>query len=245
MKSVFKAFPFAFKMIFSDPVNILLAVVPTVISLAIYLLAIAGIYRNSDFLASFLRNYVAGPDQATILANILTAILIIFVFFLMSWTFVLAIGIVSSPFNSLLSARIEQKLVQRIIMDDDHQHALIELKKSFGDTLKNEFKKIALLALVGLFVLVLNLIPLLYPVAAFLIASLLAVQFVDYSWSRHNLSVSACLKDVMSNILPYSLGGAIFLTMVAIPFVNALLPSLATSYFTVLWLSRHKKIEIP
>lgn len=164
---------------------------------------------------------------------------------MISWTFVLAVGIVSSPFNFLLFARIKQKLVQRIILDEDHQHALIEVKKSFGDTLKNEFKKTALLALVGSFALVLNLIPLLYPVAAFLIASLLAVQFVDYSWSRHNLSVAACLKDVMSNMLPYSLSGAIFLAMASSPFVNALVPSLAISYFKVLWPSRHKKIEIP
>lgn len=242
MKSIFRSFPLAAKMILTDPVNFVLAFIPTLIALAIYLFTIVGIYRNSDRFVSMFRGYIYTADQATILAKILTAILIIFVFFLMSWTFVLVVGIIAAPFNSLLSARIEEKLTSNRIMDEDHQHALQEVKSSMSQTFKNEFKKIGLLIVVGSFAFVLNLIPFLYPVAAFLIATLLAVQFVDYSWSRHNMPVSSCLKDVTVNIVPYFLSGVVFLALVAVPLVNAIVPAFATSYFTVLWLDRNKKI---
>lgn len=244
MKDIVKSFPVAVKMIMTDPVNFVLAVIPTLISLAIYLFSITAIYRNSDRLSSWFRGYVHTPEQATIIAKVLTAILIIFVFFIMSWTFVLVVGIIAAPFNSLLSARIEQKLVQRIIMDESQGHALQEVKSSLSQTFKNEFKKLAFLACAGAFAFVVNLIPVLYPVGVFMIATLLAVQFVDYSWSRNNLHFSSCLTDVAKNIIPYFLSGVIFLALVAIPIVNAFVPALATSYFTVLWLRRQKKIEI-
>lgn len=244
MKGVLKAFPVALRMILTDPVNFVLAVIPTIISLAIYLFTITGIYRNSDRVASWFRGYVYTADQATIVARILTAVLIIFVFFLMSWTFVLVVGMISAPFNSLLSARIEQKLVQRIIMDEDQKHALNEVRGSLARTFKNEFKKLIFLAGLAALTFVINLIPLLYPLGVFLVALLLAIQFVDYSWSRHNFHFLACLADCSRNALVYFLGGAIFLGLVAIPLINAFVPALATSYFTVLWLSRNQHIDL-
>jgi uncharacterized protein involved in cysteine biosynthesis len=242
MKSMVRAFPLALKMILTDPINFILALIPTFIALLIYLMTIAGIYRNSDRMVSLFRGYIFTADQATILAKLLTAILIIFIFFLMSWTFVLVVGIISAPFNSLLSSRIEEKLTSHRIMTEDQKHALKEMKSDMAKTFKNEFKKVALLALVGGFAFALNLIPFLYPLAVFLIATLLAVQFIDYSWSRHDIALSLCLKDLTLNIVPYFLSGIIFLGMVAIPLVNAFVPAFATSYFTVLWLDRNKKI---
>lgn len=243
MKGVIKSFPLALKMIFTDPVNFVLSLFPTVIALAIYMFTIVTVYRNSDRFVSFFRGYIYTADQATILAKILTAILIIFLFFIMSWTFVVVVGIISAPFNSLLSSRIEEKLTSRVIMDEDQKHAIEQVKRTMAATFQNEFKKLIVLGCVAGFAFVMNMIPLLYPVGVFLVATLLAVQFVDYSWSRHNMHFTDCLKDTMKNILPYSTGGAIFLALVAIPIVNAFVPAFATSYFTVLWLIRQRKIE--
>lgn len=243
MKSVFRSFPLAVKMIVTDPVNFVLAIFPTIIALSIYLFTIIGLYRNSDRLVLFFRGYIYDADQATFLARTLTAILIIFMFFIMSWTFILVVGIISAPFNSLLSARIEQKLVQRVIMDEDQNHAMSEIKSSLKQTFKNELKKVFVLAIAAGLAFVLNVFPIFYPLAVFIIATLFAVQFVDYTWSRHNLHFQSCMIDTFKNIIPYSLSGFIFLGLVAIPLVNAFVPALATSYFTVLWLHRQKKIE--
>lgn len=242
MKDIIRSFPLAFKVIITDPVNFILSVIPTLMALAIYLMTIFLIYTNSHQLVNFFKGYIYTADQATILAKILTAVLIIFLFFVMSWTFVIVVGIISAPFNSILSSRIEQKLTQRVAMDEDHNHALEIVRKSWKATLSNEFKKFSLLLIAAGVAFLLNLFPPFYPLAVFLIALLLSVQFIDYSWSRHNFPLSMCLKDIVKNIIPYSLSGAIFLGLVAIPVVNALIPAFATSYFTVLWLYRQKKL---
>ena len=244
MSGIFKSFPVAIKMIITDPVNFVLSLFPTMIALAIYLFTIITVYNHSESFVQYFRGYIYTTDQATILAKIVTAILIIFLFFVMSWTFVIVVGIISAPFNSLLSARIEQKLVQRIIMDESQAHAMAEVKSGMMETFRNELKKLGFLVIVGGLAFVLNMFPLFYPVGVFLFATLLAVQFVDYSWSRHDMSFGECLKDIFKNIIPFSISGAIFLALVAVPIVNAFVPALATSYFTVLWLHRHKKIQL-
>lgn len=244
MKGIFKSFPMAFKMILTDPVNLVLSIFPTLIALTLYLFTIVTAYRNSDRLVSFFRGYIYTSDQATFLATLLTGILMIFIFFVMSWTFVIFVGIIAAPFNSLLSSRIEQKLVQKVYMDEDQSKALAQVKLGMGQTFKNEAKKLIFIGIVAVLAFILNLFPLFYPLGIFLVAILVAVQFVDYSWSRRNMHFGDCLKDVMKNIVPYSISGAIFLLLVAIPIVNAFIPALATSYFTVLWLYRQKKIEL-
>lgn len=243
MKDIIRSFPLALKVIITDPVNFILSVIPTLMALAIYLMTIFFIYTNSHQLVSFFKGYIYTADQATLLAKILTAVLIIFLFFVMSWTFVILVGILSAPFNSLLSSRIEQKLTQRVAMDEDHTHAMVVVKNSMKATLVNELKKFILLLLAAGVAFLLNLFPPFYPLAVLLIAILLSVQFLDYSWSRHNLPLSLCLKDIFKNIIPYSLSGAIFLGLVAIPLVNAIIPAFATSYFTVLWLYRQNKLD--
>lgn len=243
MSGTLKAFPVAIKAILTDPVNFVLSLFPTLIAFFTYAFTITFIYRNSDRLSSLLRGYIYTADQATLISRILTAVLIIFIFFVMSWTFVIVVGIISAPFNSLLSSRIEQKFVSKIIMDENQTHALDSVKKSMAQTFKNEFKKLIFLVCVGIAAFLLNMFPVFYPVGVLLVATLLAVQFLDYSWSRHNWNFSLCMKDIFKNIIPYSFGGMIFLALVAIPVVNAFVPSLATSYFTILWLYRQKKID--
>lgn len=243
MNGILKSFPLALKMIFTDPVNFVLSLFPTIIALGLYLFTVVIVYNNTDNFVSVFRGYIYTQDQATILGKILAGILIVFLFFIMSWTFVIVVGIISAPFNSLLSARIEEKLTSRTIMDEDQKHAIEKVKSSMAATFKNEFKKVVVLAALAGVAFVLNLFPVFYPVGIFIVATLLAVQFVDYSWSRHDMHFGACVKDAFSNIIPYSIGGFIFLALVAIPIVNAFIPAFATSYFTVLFLYRQKKID--
>lgn len=241
MGSTFKALPTAFRMIFKDPVNLLLAIFPTVIALALYLFTIVTIYRESDRIIPMLRGYVYSPEQATFLAKVLTAVLIIFIFFVMSWTFVIVVGIIAAPFNSMLSSRIEKKLTQQI-EGPDKKETMKRIGQSLGQTFKNELKKLIFIGIVAVVAFLLNLFPLFYPVGIFLVAVLLSVQFIDYSWSRHEMHFGACLKDVTVNIIPYSLSGFVFLLLVTVPIINAFIPAFATSYYTVLWLNRQKKI---
>lgn len=241
MIAMFKSIPLAFRMIFRDPVNIFLALIPTLIALALYLLTIMAVFNNSDRFISIFRGYIYTADQASILAKILTAVLVIFIFFLMSWTFVIVVGIIAAPFNSMLSSRIEKSLLQHTV-NPDRKEALQKIGQGLGQTFKNELKKLIFIAVVAALAFVLNFVPILYPVGVFLVAVLLSVQFLDYSWSRHDLHFGACVKDTMLNIIPYSLSGFFFLLLVTVPIINAFIPALATSYYTVLWLQRQNKI---
>jgi CysZ protein len=231
----------ALRLITLDPINLFLAVVPTAIALFLYFFVVAWIFKRADYLGLLVMEYLPSKDTAGVIGIILTGILILFVFLVMSWTFVIVVGIIASPFNSMMSARIETMLAGKVV-GEDQKKTIEEMAKGLGKTLKNEIKKLVFIALVAAFAFVLNILPLFSPVAVFLVSILFAVQFVDYSWSRHDLGPGACLSDVTRNIIPYSLSGFLFLLLVTIPIMNAFVPAIATSYFTVLWLKKQKKI---
>ncbi len=236
-----KSFSFALGMIFRDPINLLLAIIPTLMAIAIYILTIVSIYRNSDRFVSMFRGYIYTADQASLLAKVLTGILIIFIFFLMSWTFIVVVGIIAAPFNSMLSSRIEDKLCGKKL-DNDKSRTMKEMAGELGATFKNEMKKLILIVCMAGFAFVLNFFPLFYPVGLCILAILLSIQFIDYSWSRNNVTFGKCMNDVFKNIIPYTLSGLVFLMLVSIPLVNTLVPAFATSYYTILWLHRQNKI---
>jgi CysZ protein len=241
MMGVFRSLPLSFKAVFKDPINVSLVIFPTLIALALYIFAIVSIFKNADYLGAIIHNYIPEPQTAGWVGRLLTALLIIFVFLLMSWTYVIVVGIIAAPFNSMLSERIEDRLVGKKV-EDDRSRTFKEVFHDLGGTFKNEIKKLFFIVLLSLVALFLNLFPLFYPLGIFLIALLLAVQFVDYSWSRHEMHWGACLKDVTQNMVPYALSGFFFLLLVTVPIINAFVPAMATSYYTVLWLYRQKKI---
>lgn len=231
----------ALRLITRDPVNLFLAVIPTAIALLLYLFLIAWVFQHADYFSVLLMDYLPSKDAASWIGKIFTGILVLFVFLLMSWTFVIVVGLIASPFNSMLSSRIETILAGRPV-GEDRQKTLTAMARGLGATLVNEIKKLVFIILVAAFAFVMNFFPLFYPIGIFLVALLFAVQFVDYSWSRHEMGAGACFRDVLQNIIPYSLSGFLFLLLVSIPIINAFIPAVATSYFTVLWLKRQKKI---
>lgn len=238
-----KLLPLSLRLIFKDPINLLLAIIPTLLALSIYIFFIVLIFKNSDYFGVLLHDWIPNPQTAGWVGKLITAIFIIFMFLVMSWTFVLFSGIISAPFNSLLSARIEEKLAG-LTPTSDAKQSFSTILKGLGKTFINETKKIIFVIVLTGLAFVLNLFPLFYPVGLFLLALVLSIQFVDYSWSRHDMSFSQCVGDIFKNIFSYGGYGLVFLVLITIPLINALIPALGTSFFTVLWLSRQKKITL-
>lgn len=236
-----KILPLSLRLIFKDPINLLLAIIPTILALSIYIFFIVLIFKNSDYFGVFVQDWIPDPQTAGWVGKLITAIFIIFMFLIMSWTFILLAGIISAPFNSLLSYRIEQKLINAPI-SNDAKKSFSMLLKSLGATFVNEAKKLIFILALTALAFILNIFPLLYPVGIFILALVLAIQFVDYSWSRHDLTFSQCVGDLFKNIFSYGGYGLVFLVMITIPLINALVPALATSFFTVLWLKRQKRL---
>lgn len=241
MKGTFESFPRAARLILRDPINFLLALIPTLLALSIYILAITMIFRHSDQFGLLLQSYLPDPSYAGWIGKILTVIFVIFIFLLMSWTYVIVVGIIAAPFNSMLSARIEDIMLGKRL-DENKGRTFSQLVRNLGSTFKAEFLKLFFILLLTGLAFLLNLFPFFYPIGVFILAVLVSVQFVDYSWARHELSFGACVKDVFRNLIPYSVGGLFFLLLTAIPILNALVPAFGTSYFTVLWLRRQGRI---
>lgn len=224
------------KMLVKDKVNFLLAFAPVAVGLVLYYFLGSWIYESAMTQGSALiDSYVTKDSLGSVLYWLAAAILTVMLFFLVNWTFVLVVTLIASPFNDLLSLRIENHLKGK---------TNLELAPSFAGLLPkiiyialNEFKKIALIVLFTVLSLIFGYIPFLAPIAIFIAVMLLASEFLDYSWSRHDIEFKKCFQDLRRNTVGYGVGGGIFFMIVSVPLINLIVPSLATSYFTMLWVN--------
>jgi CysZ protein len=235
INNAFAAFSPSVNMIFKNKVNLILAVIPVIIGILLYWFAGSAIYEAVMGQGQELINeYIKEGTWGAIVYYLVAAIFSIMLFFIVNWTFVLVVALLASPFNDLLSERIEN------IMKGD---ATLNLTDSMGRVGKNifkvifvEIKKILLIMGLTLISVIFGYIPFLTPISIMIAILLLAVEFLDYSWSRHEMTFGECLSDIKKNLMGYLLGGGFFFILVSIPVVNLIVPSLATSYFTTLWL---------
>src|SRR5690606_26943661 len=92
-------------------------------------------------------------------------------YFMISWTFVLVISILASPFNEVMSARVE-----RLVIDEAPQ----EVGTSFSNMFKkiffiiaNEVKKVMIIITFSLIAFVFSFFPIFFPISVFISALLL------------------------------------------------------------------------
>ena len=105
----------------------------------------------------------------------------------------------------------------------------------------NELKKVLIIAALTLVAAALSFFPVFAPIGLVMSAWLLAVQFVDYSWARHQWRVGQCLKDSVSHVFSYSLSGVFFMLLMALPGINLLAIPIAVIYFTLLWAEKNQQ----
>ena len=242
MKDVFSTWPVALRFIFKDPVNFILFLIPALLSVLIYI--VAGYYfltSSLDWAQALIFKYVVSKNNSMFIYYVVTGLLMFLFYLLVSWTFILLIGILSAPFNDVISRRIEQKL-RGSVVSGDRSRTMKEVFGGLWRTLINEFKKVLVILVITLLATVLNFIPVLYPVVLVLLALLMSSQYLDYSWSRHDMPAGQCFKDLLKFAPSYALSGMIFLVLIAVPFINALVPAIATSYYTVLWNKRQLRM---
>src|SRR5689334_16060038 len=106
MKGIIHNFPVALRMILKDPINLFLAVIPSAIALALYILGVITVLNNTHVVSGFVGQYVQNSETTQWISHVVTALMVIFVFLLMNWTFVIVVGLIAAPFNSMLSSRI-------------------------------------------------------------------------------------------------------------------------------------------
>lgn len=234
MKELFSSYTMARRYLFADKINFMLAMVPVLIGIAVYVLLGGWVFQSvipmgEEWVSSYFVNDTLGDIFYYMIVGLMT----VFIYLLVSWTMVLIISLIASPFNDLISARIERKV--RGKNPEDISKGFAGLIGKLFKTLFNEIKKVIMIIFLTLIAFALNLLPILVPVAFIMTAILFAIQFVDYSWSRHDMHSKECFRDARKNWIPYAISGSGFLLIATIPIVNLFLPSYATSYYTVLW----------
>lgn len=242
MKDVFSAMPLAFRHLFKDPVNFILFLIPGILAVVLYLIAGAYALKNGlSFTEVLINKYVISKNANLIIYYLVSGLMTFLFFILVSWTFIIIIGILAAPFNSVISDRIEKKM-RGDLVSKDQSKGISSVFTGIGRTLWNEVKKLFIILLFTVLAMALNFVPILLPVAMILLALIMSAQFLDFSWSRHDLSAGQCVKDITSHLFSNIVSGLMFLLLVAVPIINALVPALATSYYTVLWIKRQQKL---
>lgn len=229
----------AVRNIAKDRVNFVMALIPTLIGLVLFYFAGSWIYETvMGEGRELIDQYVSKESWGSVLYFLAASVLTVMLFFMVNWTFVLVVTLIASPFNDILSSRIEKKMRGGTPLDLGESFARLLSRIFF--TLFNEIKKISFIIVMSVLSFVFGYIPILTPVSVFLAVLLLSIEFLDYSWSRHDMKFGDCVRDLKTNWVGYSFGGAFFFIVVSVPLINLVVPSLATSYFTTLWVKNHE-----
>lgn len=228
------SFKEAIRYILKDKVSFILALIPILIGLAIFILVGVGMFSTMQGIGNeYIAKYLGEGTFGDIVTWIVKIILTILLYYIINITFVMVLSIIASPFNDMLSNRIEKQILGLELpsFSDSMKGSISNLMA----TLVTESKKVVIILGISLFAVVLGLIPILTPVSFLLSAIVLSTEFIDFSWSRHNMTFKECRTEYRQNFFGYSFGGLFFMFLVSIPLINIIVPAYGTSYFTVLW----------
>ena len=230
----------AISIMFKDKLILFLSSIPFFIGIVLYFFMGTKLYQfivvqRQEQVKSFLSEGV----QSQIALSILFILFMGILFFIVNWTFVMMVSILAAPFNDAISSLVEKRYTA--LNMTDQSFSWNNLFRCFFKTIWNEIKKISLLMILTLMAIALSFFPLMTPLSFLLSGLLLAIQFIDYSWSRHQWKVGQCAKDAMRNIFSYTFGGSFFMLIMALPIINLLAITLAVIYFTLLWADKNLK----
>ncbi len=232
----------ALKMFKEDKWISIFSLVPILIGAAFYYFL--GSYIYGDVLnmgKDWIETSVNSNGWTSFLYYIMVGILTIGFYFLLSWTFVLVVSGIASPFNDIVSSRVEKVLAGEV--PESVGESLSRMSLRFVSTLINEAKKIAFIMVLSILALIVSFIPMLAPVGVVISAILLAVGFLDYSWSRHKMHFRDCVNDVRKHLFSYGIMGGVFLALISIPILNLFLLPFGVVYFTVLFTDKNLGIK--
>ena len=182
----------------SDKKIMLFSIIPVLIGFICYYFLGSFLFGELEVLAKeYVSNYVEVTGWGeTILQWVIGFLIAVFV----NFTFFIFVSVIASPFNDLISERIE--VIYKL---DPEGITISQMIKKIPSTLFNEAKKISLIILISMGNLVIGIFA---PPLAFILTGLLfAVSFVDYSWSRRELSPKECISEIKQGFLAYMLGG--------------------------------------
>ena len=238
VKKMILSFSEVFDIFRKDKMIILFSLLPIIIGIVLF--STVGAYIYTDGLSwgeKLIGEYISGETWGTFIKYILVALVTAGFYFLLSFFFVLIVSVIASPFNDIISKRTETILIGQKTESIDS--SLKWMLTNFFKTIINEVKKISMIVIISLLALIMSFIPFLIPVGIILSSILMAVTFLDYSWSRHELSFRGCMLDTKKNVLLYGTSGAFFLISISIPLINLFALPIGVIYFTILYVKNN------
>lgn len=234
MKNVVISFKESFDIMRKDKLILLFSFVPVFIGLMLYYFLGQLIFTDLlGWINGFVETSVGEGGVGKAISWLITIALSVLMYFAVSWTFVLIVSLIASPFNDIISNRTEQTLQGKV--PEPLDNSIKRLLNRLGLTLVNELKKITFIILMTIIALAINFVPILVPLSFLMTALLFAVSFADYSWSRNDLLFKDCLRDIRKNFLGYATSGALFIFVIAIPIINLMVLPFAVVYYTVFY----------
>ena len=209
------------------------SMVPILIGAAIY--TFLGSWLYGDVLnmgKDYIEKTVSTGGWSQFFFWILAGILTIGFYFLLSWTFVLVVSGLAAPFNDIISNRVEKSLLGETPEEIGKSFSRLSSRLIF--TLVNEVKKISFILTLNILAFALSFVGILAPISVLISALLMAVGFLDYSWSRREMTFRECLGDVRTSFFSYGVMGGVFLVLITVPIVNLFILPFGVIFFTVL-----------
>ncbi len=229
------------KYIFTDKINFMLTILPVLVGLIFYG---AGFYSILGWVGAFKFGWLGsffGLDSWIIsgLIWIVKTIIGFLAYFIANWTFVIFVSAIGCFFNDYISERVEKRHIGQPLPPINQAFSKFNSKILF--ILMNELKKISFILFFSLLAYIINFIPFLVPVSLGLSFILVSVQFIDYTWYRHNLTFSQCLSDTNKNFFTFILSGALYFALINIPILNLFVPAIATAHYAIHFSNKHTK----
>ncbi|MCB1645790.1 MAG: sulfate transporter CysZ [Pseudomonadales bacterium] len=206
-------------------------IVPLLINMVVMAGFLAwGISSYDDWMAS-VQNTL--PEWLSFLSWVIGILGVIVGVAILLYGFTIVGNIIASPFNAILSVKVEELLTGQKLTSETPLHLVI------GRSIAREFSKLFyyLPRLAGL--VILTLIPGLNTLSPFLWvffgAWMMAIQYVDYAADNNELSFPALRDRLGASRLQAVLFGLMAYFLVAIPVVNLIVIPAAVAGGTVFW----------
>jgi|TARA_B100000315_G_scaffold20586_1_gene18174 CysZ protein len=186
------------------------------------------------------------PDKAEWFRRFLWPIFALISLIIVFFAFTLVANIVGAPFNGLLSERVEEHLTG---IKPDQFGGWRKMINNFIPSLIAELKKLLYIMLLTSLYLLIFIIPVINVIAPILwlvfSAWVLALEYVEYPMSAHNISFKELRKRLKERMLLTFGFGFSTLVITTIPLINFLAMPTAVAGATVMWVeewSEKKKI---
>jgi CysZ protein len=178
------------------------------------------------------------PDWLDWLSVLLLPLFVVVTLVIVFFTFSLLGNLLAAPFNGLLAEAVECHITGKTIPGGGLRKMIAEL----GRSILSELRKLGYIALRGIPVLLLFLIPGLNLAAPFVWilfgAWMLAISYIDYPMANHGLGFPEQRRQLGKHrYLALGFGGATMCAL-AIPLVNFLVIPAAVAGATILWVER-------